>query len=732
MTKRGFRTLIIAAALIVATGTTAGVFVQRYLDQRVRARQMELVQTSAAKVRAHIEHVLSQDLLVIHSTAAYIAVHPEITQAEFAAFGAELMNGSATLGNLVAAPDLVISFVYPVAGNEGIIGVDYRDLPDQLPLVLEARTSDSLVVAGPLEILQGGMAIIGRAPVFVPTEDDREFWGIVSALINLDALAREVETLAAEQGIHVALRRSYSAQNFDPAFYGDNDLFFGKQTVLSAVTLPNGSWQIAAEPTGGWTPRGPESTAITVITIALIAIALGLAVSKIRSDELLKQREEELTESKARLDLFFSQSLDGFFFMMLDEPLAWHDATDKDATLERALTHYRLTKINQAMLDQYGATEEMLLGLTAWDFFEHDREAGKASFRELFDTGHLHVDTNERRLDGTPMVVEGDYILLTDRAGRITGHFGIQRDVTSAREAEAKLARYVTLVNTNVIISQTDPYGVITYASDAFAHVCGYSKAELVGKSHNIVRHPDSPPELFKELWDTILSGKEWHGEVKNRKKNGEYYWVSTDITPLMDKAGTITGYMAVRHDITAQKELEIISVTDRLTGLYNRQKTDAVLQEEWERYHRYGEAYALIIFDIDHFKRINDTIGHLAGDSVLKAISHIVTNQIRQTDVAGRWGGEEFLIVCPHTNVDGAYSRAESLRATIEAYDFGIDLPVTASFGVVCVGDVTLDPDAGGPPPTEIVLNAADTAMYAAKEGGRNRVRRAGPAEPA
>jgi hypothetical protein len=124
MTKRGFRTLIIAAALIVATGTTAGVFVQRYLDQRVRARQMELVQTSAAKVRAHIEHVLSQDLLVIHSTAAYIAVHPEITQAEFAAFGAELMNGSATLGNLVAAPDLVISFVYPVAGNEGIIGTD--------------------------------------------------------------------------------------------------------------------------------------------------------------------------------------------------------------------------------------------------------------------------------------------------------------------------------------------------------------------------------------------------------------------------------------------------------------------------------------------------------------------------------------------------------------------------------------------------------------------------------
>ena len=136
-----------------------------------------------------------------------------------------------------------------------------------------------------------------------------------------------------------------------------------------------------------------------------------------------------------RLELFFSQSLDGFFFMMLDEPIAWHEHADKDALLEYAFDHHRVTRANDAMLRQYGATREQFVGITPRHLFAHDPEYGRRVWREFFDRGRLHVETEERRFDGDPIFIEGDYICFYDAQGRITGHFGIQRDVSERRRA---------------------------------------------------------------------------------------------------------------------------------------------------------------------------------------------------------------------------------------------------------------------------------------------------------
>jgi PAS domain S-box-containing protein len=136
-----------------------------------------------------------------------------------------------------------------------------------------------------------------------------------------------------------------------------------------------------------------------------------------------------------RLELFFSQSLDGFFFMMLDEPVRWEDSVDKEQVLDYVFEHQRVTKVNDAMLAQYGATREAFLGNTPKDLFRHDLAHGRRVWREFFDRGRLHVETDERRLDGTPMRIEGDYLCFYDEEGRITGHFGIQRDVTERERA---------------------------------------------------------------------------------------------------------------------------------------------------------------------------------------------------------------------------------------------------------------------------------------------------------
>lgn len=151
-----------------------------------------------------------------------------------------------------------------------------------------------------------------------------------------------------------------------------------------------------------------------------------------RIEELLRQREEQL-------ELFFSESLDGCFFMMLDTPVTWDDAADKEQVLEYVFSHQRIIKANEAILYQYDIPLNQFLGMTPQDFFAHDVEYGKSLWRQFFDQGRLYIESEQRKRDGTHIWIEGNYICLYDEQGRITGHFGIQRDVTDRKQAETVL-----------------------------------------------------------------------------------------------------------------------------------------------------------------------------------------------------------------------------------------------------------------------------------------------------
>jgi diguanylate cyclase (GGDEF)-like protein len=169
------------------------------------------------------------------------------------------------------------------------------------------------------------------------------------------------------------------------------------------------------------------------------------------------------------------------------------------------------------------------------------------------------------------------------------------------------------------------------------------------------------------------------------------------------------------RELVEKNRELEVLSVTDRLTGLYNRRKLDDVLEEELLRCRRYGQHFSLIIMDIDNFKRINDSHGHHAGDAVLQAMAQILRERTRDADALARLGGEEFVIICRHSGIDGALETAERVREAIAAHEFPGVGHATASFGAAacCNGDST----------TEHLLERADAALYRAKAAGRNRV---------
>lgn len=170
---------------------------------------------------------------------------------------------------------------------------------------------------------------------------------------------------------------------------------------------------------------------------------------------------------------------------------------------------------------------------------------------------------------------------------------------------------------------------------------------------------------------------------------------------------------MADNLEIERQR-VEKLSVTDRLTGLFNRQKLDDVLETEVARAKRYSHPLSIILFDIDHFKSVNDQHGHLVGDRVLVKMAEIMQGSVRSVDIAGRWGGEEFVVICPETDKAGANGLAEKIRASIEKTAFPVVGAKTASFGVAEFG------------PDETITSAihrADEALYAAKNLGRNRI---------
>lgn len=278
-----------------------------------------------------------------------------------------------------------------------------------------------------------------------------------------------------------------------------------------------------------------------------------------------------------------------------------------------------------------------------------------------------------------------------------------------------KMKDYIDLIDKNILTSTSDLKGNITYVSEAFCKVSGYTKEELMGKKHNLVKHPEMSQDIYKQMWEDISNGKVWRGEIKNRKKDGSVYWVDATISPVFDSDGNLIEYTSIRHDITDKKIIEELSITDQLTKLYNRLKIDESIENEIQRVKRYAHPLSVIILDIDYFKQVNDTYGHDIGDRTLKSIANIIQNCIRKIDIAGRWGGEEFIIIAPETNTENAQNLAEKIRSKIESYNFDTIGSKTASFGVASFLD--------NEDTSESLIKRADEALYDAKKYGRNKV---------
>ncbi len=203
------------------------------------------------------------------------------------------------------------------------------------------------------------------------------------------------------------------------------------------------------------------------------------------------------------------------------------------------------------------------------------------------------------------------------------------KDTSSALSDNLTLLNeYKKAIDYSTIVSITDLDGMIIYVNDAFTKVSGYTREELIGQNHNIIRHPDNPSSIYELMWEKLISKKPWNGVLKNISKQGESYYVDTTITPILDKNGDIKKFLALRYNITRvikQKERIDQQLTDRLTGLPNRTK----LIEDIEK----GKYMAITIFNIDAFQEINDLYGHKIGDKLLKSFGQYLFRHLNESN---------------------------------------------------------------------------------------------------
>ena len=420
-------------------------------------------------------------------------------------------------------------------------------------------------------------------------------------------------------------------------------------------------------------------------------------------------------------------------------------------------------------------------------------------------------------------------------------------------------------LNSHNIVSVADRNGNITAVNDKFCEVSQYTREELLGKNHRLLKSGQHSDHFYDDLWATISAGKVWHGEICNRRKDGTLYWVASTILPCIDDDGLPGRYVSVRTEITPIKEAQLVlqrsrddleqlvqrrsgelaerekvlrsitnaaqdavmmidhegqvsywnpaaekmfgyaeaevvgknlhelivperyleranqgfsrfvssgdgpsigkttalqarhrngkefpvdislsamqlggnwnavgivrdatdrvqteerlrqlATTDTLTGICNRRHFDEVLDSEIERTSRFSNPLSLILFDIDHFKRINDSFGHQAGDRVLIQLSRAIEGMTRTTDLFARWGGEEFVVLLPGSDLDAGRVLAEKLRMMLEKQHFSDVGQVTCSFGVAehVRGEGR-----------DALIKRADHCLYHAKSAGRNRV---------
>ncbi|MDD5320270.1 MAG: EAL domain-containing protein [Methylococcales bacterium] len=358
---------------------------------------------------------------------------------------------------------------------------------------------------------------------------------------------------------------------------------------------------------------------------------------------------------------------------------------------------------------------------------EDDRETALAYCAEE-TRNHRNHDFEYRMIaaDGRCVWLR-DYVNLTVDNGKVTEMFGFMIDITEQKQAEEQLRLAATTFESQQGILITDKDFRILQVNKAFTEITGYSQEKVLGKNPRILSSGRHDKAYFEDFWQQLTTNGRFEGEVLNRRENGEIYPEWQTITAVKNDKGEVSHYVSVFTDITEKKETESrihnMAFYDPLTRLPNRRLLLDRFDQELAIAKRHGQTGAVIFLDLDHFKLLNDSQGHLIGDELLIQVANRLSSVLREEDTPARLGGDEFVVLL-HANSESLTTVADHALIVAEKIKAILNKPFMLNqyqHQISCSMGIALFPDNDENP--DVILQQADTAMYRSKASGRNAI---------
>ncbi|MGD1983695.1 MAG: EAL domain-containing protein, partial [Chromatiaceae bacterium] len=377
-------------------------------------------------------------------------------------------------------------------------------------------------------------------------------------------------------------------------------------------------------------------------------------------------------------------------------------------------------------LDILGLRAGVLPGrFDAWEALVHPEDQGRRRTRldAHLDGRSILYESTHRMRHGSGdwrWILERGQVVEHAEDGRPLRAAGTQMDVTAARRAQERLRLVATVFeNSHEAVMITDAENRIVEVNRAFSDITGYSAADVVGKNPRIFQSGRHDAVFYQSLWRQLREQGYWRGEIWNRRKDGDVFpeWLS--IATVTDEAGETEHHVAIFSDLSEQHrsraEIDFLAHHDALTNLPNRLLFNARLEHAVDHARRADAQLAVLFIDLDHFKTINDSLGHALGDEVLREAARRMRGALRDDDTIARIGGDEFIILLEGTTPAGARDVADKLGAVFgESMQIGPEaLYVSLSIGI------SVFPDDGDD--VDTLVKNADAAMYKAKSSGRD-----------
>lgn len=693
-TKWLYSSIITLIALMLLLAAS---YVNYVVQDRSRSELEAITQQYLSQYHNRLVTNLQNHIQIVRGLPGLFAVNPALTQAEFEIAMSHLFKGQTQFRNIAAAPDMQIQYMYPVEGNEAAIGLNYREAPDQFEAAERAKASGNLVLAGPLELRQGGRGLIARIPVFLQQQGTEVFWGIISAVIDSDKFFTASGLILDEMQIDLAIRGKDGLGSAGDVIWGDPILFNNPQMTMY-LELPEGQWILVAQPLGGWQAAHQSAWHTSLFIFGIAFVAFGLLISFIR--------------------FLFSASRANLKFRNLIE----------SSPIPYALINHnqQIVYINQSFIESYGYGYADLPNLPAlWEKtnisqpYRHQINLwceGIILPKELPETPteiDITTKNGEQRLAlvSTSFLHDtlGDELLL------------VIYDITLRKATEQQL-RFASQVfdQAHEAIMITTKQGIILDINPAFTQITGYQREDIIGQPPNILKSEKHSAAFFADMWQALVERHFWQGEVWNRHKSGYQYAILMTVSALHDADGIARHYVGMFSDITQNKHqqetLSLMAHYDVLTKLPNRMLFADRFDQAVVHCKRTGTWLGICFLDLDNFKPVNDLYGHEVGDQLLVQVAERLGANMRDDDTLSRYGGDEFVIIFRDiVSYEQCQQLLERIHYTVaQPYTVGkstIRISASSGISIYPMDDADLD----------TLVRHADQAMYQAKLIGRD-----------